>query len=408
MISTWNQLPLGELCSFQRGLTYKKSDEVDASSNVVLRANNVDLASNSLNFGELKFIDDRIKIPSSKKVQKGALLICVASGSKSHLGKVAYIDDDYGYAFGGFMGMIVPGIQIESRYLFHFMTSLAYKTFISELSDGTNINNLKFDDLAQFVVPFPPLPEQRRIVAILDEAFAGLEVMRANAEKNLQNAWELLDCILDAVFVRGGSSWPQARLDQICGFQNGFAFKSALFRPTGEPILRISNIQKGTVIDDDLVYFDPAEYRENLDRYKVFPGDLLIAMSGATTGKIGFNDTETIFFLNQRVGKFLPEDRLDSRFLYHFLSTKVEENLRISAGSAQPNLSTEQIRAFAIPFPSVEEQRRIVQEIDRTAFEVNTLATTYQRKLEAINELKQSILQKAYSGELTSSEAVAA
>src|SRR5258708_10557388 len=94
----WVTESLGGLCEFQRGLTYAKGDEVDVSDNVVLRATNIDLTTNLLNFDELKYISDKVVVPDSKRVKKGSLMICTASGSKSHIGKAAFIDDDYGYA----------------------------------------------------------------------------------------------------------------------------------------------------------------------------------------------------------------------------------------------------------------------------------------------------------------------
>ncbi len=203
----WQTKKLGELCEFQRGLTYAKGDEVDVSDNIVLRATNIDLRTNQLNFDELKYINDKVVVPDSRKVKKDSLMICTASGSKSHLGKVAYIDDDYGYAFGGFMGMITPRNELLPKYLFHLMTSYAYKEFISELSDGANINNLKFDDLGKFQVPYPPLHQQRRIVGILDEAFAGIAKAKANAEKNLQNVRALFESHLNTVFTQRGKGW---------------------------------------------------------------------------------------------------------------------------------------------------------------------------------------------------------
>ena len=147
MKAGWKTEFLGELCEFQRGLTYSKSDEVENSHNVVLRATNIDLNTNLLNLAELKYISDRVAIPETKIVRKGSLIVCTASGSKSHLGKVAYINDDYNYAFGGFMGMITPKNGLVPKYLFHLMTSESYKNFIGELADGANINNLKFEDL---------------------------------------------------------------------------------------------------------------------------------------------------------------------------------------------------------------------------------------------------------------------
>ncbi|WP_254509221.1 restriction endonuclease subunit S [Anatilimnocola floriformis] len=182
-MNTWPIITLGDVCEFQRGLTYAKGDEVNLSGNVVLRATNVDLNTNLLTFAELRYISDTVDVPAAKKVKLGSLIVCTASGSKSHLGKIAYIDQDYGYAFGGFMGMITPRASILPRYLFHLMTSGEYKEFIDGLSDGANINNLKFDDLKQFPVPIPPLPEQQRIVGILDEAFVDIATAKANTEK---------------------------------------------------------------------------------------------------------------------------------------------------------------------------------------------------------------------------------
>ncbi len=180
----WQTNTLGELCDFQRGLTYKKGDEVDFSGNIVLRATNIDLTTNLIEVSELKYISDEVAVPDCKKVKKDSLIICTASGSKSHLGKVAFIDEDYGYAFGGFMGMITAKKGVVPRYLFHVMTSPAYKDFISELADGANINNLTFDQLKRFEVPHPKPSEQKRIVGILDEAFDGISTAKANAEKN--------------------------------------------------------------------------------------------------------------------------------------------------------------------------------------------------------------------------------
>ena len=142
--------------------------------------------------------------------------------------------------------------------------------------------------------------------------------------------------------------WELKTLEDVCQFQNGFAFKSKTFKDEGVPVLRISNIQKDNIDLRRIVFVDPSDYKEDLSKYVVNKGDLLIAMSGATTGKIGFNNTDDVFYLNQRVGKFKPSEQLNIHYLYYFLSTQVEENLKISAGSAQPNLSTQQKKALEL------------------------------------------------------------
>lgn len=193
------------------------------------------------------------------------------------------------------------------------------------------------------------------------------------------------------------TEWKIVTLGDVCGFQNGFAFKSNLFRETGHPILRISNIQDEEVETRKVVYFRLEDYKENLERYRVVNGDLLIAMSGGTTGKIGFNTTDQLFYLNQRVGKFEPKDCLSKQFLFYFLSTRVEENLRISAGSAQPNLSTEQIKGFELPLPSLPEQQRIVAILDEAFDGIATAKANAEQNLQNARALFESHLQAVFS-----------
>ena len=116
------------------------------------------------------------------------------------------------------------------------------------------------------------------------------------------------------------SKWQIKELEEICNFQNGFAFKSKFFKSSGLPVLRISNIQNENLETEDLVFFNPQDYKENFEKYRVEKGDLVIAMSGATTGKLGINNSDTIFYLNQRVGKFLPKENLVKKYLHYFLS----------------------------------------------------------------------------------------
>ena len=118
MKSNWQTKKLGDVCNFDRGLIYSKTDEVDFSGTAVLRANNIDPVTSTLNFSEIRYIKDDVEIPKNKRVMKGSMIICTASGSKSHLGKVALIDKNYNFAFGGFMGQITPTKEVNSKYLF--------------------------------------------------------------------------------------------------------------------------------------------------------------------------------------------------------------------------------------------------------------------------------------------------
>jgi type I restriction enzyme S subunit len=193
-------------------------------------------------------------------------------------------------------------------------------------------------------------------------------------------------------------SWRTVELQEVCDFQNGFAFKSNLFSESGLPILRISNIQNQKIDLNKLVYFKRDSYKEKLDQYKVEPNDLLIAMSGATTGKIGFNKTNETFYLNQRVGKLKPKTLLDKQYLYYFLSTQVEKNLSISAGAAQPNLSTEQIKGLLIPLPPLPIQQKIIVKLDAIFAEIDKATVAAEANAKNAEALFQSYLAEVFEG----------
>jgi len=191
--------------------------------------------------------------------------------------------------------------------------------------------------------------------------------------------------------------WEIKSLGDVCEFQNGFAFKSNKYKDTGLPVLRITNIQNENLETKKIVFFDPSDYKENFDKYKVEYGDLVVAMSGATTGKIGVNQTDTVFYLNQRVGKFIPRKNILKTYLFYFLSTNVEESLRISAGAAQPNLSTEQIKNFKIPIPPISEQQEIVSILDDAFESIERAKSNAEQNLKNAKELFNVYLHKYFT-----------
>ncbi|HCT3328743.1 TPA: restriction endonuclease subunit S [Proteus mirabilis] len=168
-----------------------------------------------------------------------------------------------------------------------------------------------------------------------------------------------MEKLLDGVDVE----WKA--LGEVCDFKNGFAFKSSLFKEVGLPIIRITNVDGKNISLADVKYFDPSDYKENTASYEISKGDILIAMSGATTGKIGFYAHESPAYLNQRVGKFLPKPKiLNNRYLYHYLLSKVEQIYVIAGGGAQPNLSSIALMAkiqIPIPCPDNPEKSLAIQ-----------------------------------------------
>ena len=177
-----------------------------------------------------------------------------------------------------------------------------------------------------------------------------------------------------------GASVEWKPLGEVVDFQNGFAFKNNLFRDDGEAIVRITNIDGKSVDLSDVKYFSISDYSTNMSPYKINKGDILIAMSGATTGKIGFYNYEYTSYLNQRVGKFIPKTNiLNNRYLYHYLLSKVEDIYIIAGGGAQPNLSSNKLmEKIQIPLPPLSVQKEIVRILDK----FTTLETELETELD--------------------------
>jgi type I restriction enzyme S subunit len=398
----WTTKRIGELCEFQRGLTYAKGDEVESSKNVVLRANNVDLVTNRLDFSELKYISDKVAVPSSKLVRPNSLLICTASGSKSHLGKVAFIDDDYGYAFGGFMGQLTPGQTLIPKFLFHMMTSEAYKEFIAALSDGANINNLKFDDLGKFAVPVPPLSEQQRIVGVLDEAFAGLATAQAHAAQNLQNARALFESHLQSVFTHRGKGWVEMTIGEIADVFDG-PHATPKTVDSGPVFLGISALQDGRINLTETRHVTPEDFERWTRRVKPKAGDVVFSYE-TRLGQAAIIPEGLECCLGRRMGLVrVDSNHVDPRFfVFQYVSPPFRAFLdsRTVRGATVDRIALKEFPSFPVFLPPINEQQEVVTQLDALAAETQRLTRLYEQKQAALAALKKSLLHQAFTGEL--------
>lgn len=164
----WETVKLDKIIKLTRGITYSKKDE-STSGLKVLRANNINL-SGQLNLDDIKTISADLKFKEDKKLSKNDIFICLASGSKDHIGKVALIPDDTDMYFGGFMGAIRPlsDTAIISQYLYYSLVSVDFNKYLRKVISGANINNLNSTILGDFQISLPSLEEQKQIVADLE------------------------------------------------------------------------------------------------------------------------------------------------------------------------------------------------------------------------------------------------
>lgn len=192
------------------------------------------------------------------------------------------------------------------------------------------------------------------------------------------------------------------KLGEVCDFINGYAFISNKFKNNGSPVIRITNINSGKVIFSDLKYVDLNDY-PNLDKYLVYPKDIVVAMSGATTGKIGFNYTNNTAYLNQRVGKFVPNRSiLNNRFLFHFLFSKEDLIYNLSRGTgSQPNLSKSDIDDIEVPIPSLETQEKIVKILDKFTNYVAELQAELEARNKQYEYYRDTLLSEEYLKKLS-------
>ena len=192
----WQVKKLGEVAETYRGLTYSKKDETNVSSKKVLRSNNIDLLTHSLDLEDIKYLRDDFIIPEDKKIKKDSIFICMSNGSMQHLGKVAYIDKDYDYAFGGFMGLIVPRKSVSARFVYYNLLLPAFLQTVLKEGRGANINNLKFSDIENFPIILPPLSLQQSFAAKV----SAIEAQKQAITQSIKDVESLLAQRMDNYF----------------------------------------------------------------------------------------------------------------------------------------------------------------------------------------------------------------
>ena len=267
----------------------------------------------------------------------------------------------------------------------------------------------------KFDVSYPrSISEQKQIVAILDEAFAGIDKAIANTQQNLANARELFESYLNTIFTQKGEGWVEKPLGNVCDFLNGFAFKSKdSVQSSNIQLIRMGNLYQNNLDLDRKPSFYPSNYKEEYSRYVLSEGDLIMSLTGTVDKEdYGFTveipKTERVLLLNQRIVKFINirEDLIDRKYFLYCLKSKyfLEKLYKSARGTRQANLSSVSMKELPIYFPNMDKQRCLVQKFNSLESDKENLETICQQKLAALTELKQALLQKAFSGELTADE----
>lgn len=255
-------------------------------------------------------------------------------------------------------------------------------------------------------LPVPSLPEQKRIVAILDEAFAGIAAATANAEKNLANARELLENYVDSVFLQQSESWIEKPIGSIGGDVFTGPFGSLLHKADyvtdGTPLVNPAHIIDGKIIPDTEKTIDLAAL-ERLQNYRLKAGDVVIGRRGEIGRCAVVTAREDGWLCGTGCFYIRVFEETNPHFLAGLLRSKhYRQKLEaLSTGATMLNLSNTTLSDFKIRVPPLAEQNDLMKAMESLSKQIELLEIVYQKKLSALAALKQAILQKAFSGELT-------
>lgn len=281
--------------------------------------------------------------------------------------------------------------QAHPRFLLYLLSTIAAQDLVQDHA----YPSLNLPTIAGIPIPLPPLPEQRRIVALLDEAFAGLAVAQANAEKNLQNARALFDSHLNDVFSKRGDGWVERRLGEI----GKVSMCKRIFKEETSATGDIPFYKIGTFGKEPDAFIPIQTYNEYRAKYS-FPrkGDVLISASGTIGRRVRYDGEPAYFQDSNIVWIDHNQKQVLNDYLYHFYGACEWESTK---GATISRLYNDNLRGIVITFPeSHQEQRRIVAALDALSAETRRLAAIYEQKQAALGALKKSLLHQAFSGEL--------
>jgi len=294
---------------------------------------------------------------------------------------------------------------IFNRYLEHYLNSKLGRDQAMQRTRGMANKNLVISDIKEIRIKFPCLSEQKRIVAILDEAFAAIGQAIANTEKNLKNARELYERFLNGILTRRVKEWEEKRLDEICEFVRGpfgGSLKKSIFVQTGYAVYE----QQHAICDQfhEVRYFiDEPKFKE-MKRFELSPGELIMSCSG-TMGRVAIVPKGIKQgIINQALLKIRVNDQISNSFLKLWMESQSFQNAlqEYSGGAAIQNVaSVKVLKEIKIPVPSRSKQDKIVNGTKMFCIKTGQLESIYNQKLKALSKLKQSILHKAFTGELT-------
>lgn len=365
------------------------------------------IATKDISFDNSIDYENRTKIPFYEKMQfkiapSNTPLICIEGGSAGK--KIGFTNQEI--CFGNKLIALVANNNIDSKFVFYyFFTPLFQNIFLTEMTGI--IGGVSIGKFRNIEISLPPLHEQQRIVAILDEAFAAIAKVKANAEQNLKNAKELFESYLQSIFA--DERWERKTIGEVCErVEYGSSTKSKKIGAIA--VLRMGNIQNGRFTWDKLVYSDDVNDNK---QYLLKHNDVLFNRTNSPelVGKTAIYKGEMpAIFAGYLIRLHRKKNLLDADYLNYYLNSDmaIEYGKTVVISSVnQANINGTKLKGYPIPCPPLKDQQAIVRKLNSLSFETKQLEAIYQTKINNLEELKKSILQKAFSGELAKIEVAA-
>lgn len=430
MREDWIECKAEEFGELIRGITYNKNQASDIPKDnylPILRANNIN--DNRLNFDDIKYVEKKI-IDDFQKIIPNDILIAMSSGSKHLVGKSAQSKGHYEGSFGAFCSVFRPNENLSGNYISYFFQSNDFRKNISEISKGSNINNLKREHILDFVFPIPPLPIQRAIVSKIEALFSDLDNGIANFKKAQEQLKIYRQAVLKKAFEGGFSitneelritnegnldsdslpkGWKWVKLGEIINnIEAGKSFRCEERPPQNNEVgvLKVSavtwgefsEIESKTVISEDKIN----------NSYLVKKGDFLFSRANTLElvgNSVIVNNISKKLMLSDKTLRFKFLESINQFFVLYFLRTRLgrKQIETFSTGNqvSMRNIGQRQIKLIEIPLPpTIEEQTQIVQEIERRLSVCDKMEQSIKESLAKAEALRQSILKKAFEGKL--------
>jgi type I restriction enzyme S subunit len=410
----WTYKNIEDISNVVNGYSFKSKDFSPENKIKSIKITNV---------GIMKFVEDSsnnlptlfLKENAKVIVHEGDIVLALTRTIISGGLKVARVPKSYDSSLlNQRVAAIIPNSSlIDSSYLYYYFSSNIVYNYVLNNVNTLMQPNLSIGDLKKMEVPVCSIQEQKQIVALLDKTYTAIDQAKANIEKNIVNAKELFQSKLNAIFSQRGDGWEENSIDEISTVVNGYSFKSKDFSVDNEiKSIKITNVGIMEFVEDSSNNL-PMSFLQEYSKVQVHEGDLVLALTrtiisgGLKVARVPESYHNSL--LNQRVAAIVPNLSLvNSDYLYYYFSSDIVYNYVLSNVNTlmQPNLSIKDLKRMTIPITSLEGQRRISIQIEGLSEKTNLLISNYEVKLNNIEELKKSILQKAFSGELTQKEVV--